>query len=109
MEKVLDIAQGRVWSGVRAVELGLVDSNGGLREAIALAADKANISDSFHVEEVLEDMDPFMTLMQQLNSGAISILLDKDTREAVSLYKSMKEAMVREGVQAYCPYTLNID
>ncbi len=109
MEKVLDIAQGRVWSGVRAVELGLVDSNGGLREAIALAADKANISDNFHVEEVLEDMDPFMTLMQQLNSGAISILLDKDTREAVSLYKSMKEAMVREGVQAYCPYTLNIN
>ena len=109
MEKVLDIAQGRVWSGVRAVELGLVDSNGGLREAIALAASKADISDNFRVEEVLEDMDPMMMLMQQLNSGAISILLDKDSREAISFYKEIKGAMLREGVQAYCPYTLNID
>jgi protease-4 len=109
MEKVLDIAQGRVWSGVRAVELGLVDSNGGLREAISLAASKADISDNFHVEEVLEDMDPMMMLMQQLNSGAISILLDKDSREAISFYKEIKGAMLREGVQAYCPYTLNIN
>ena len=108
MEKVLDIAQGRVWSGVRAVELGLADANGGLREAISLAADKADIADNFCVEEVLDEADPFVVLMQQLSTGSISILLDKDTREAVNHYNAVKEALSRTGVQAYCPYSVQI-
>lgn len=37
------IAQGRVWSGTRAVELGLVDRIGGLNDAIMAAAAKAKI------------------------------------------------------------------
>ncbi len=38
IEEVDKIAQGRVWSGIDAVEAGLVDTLGGLNEAIALAA-----------------------------------------------------------------------
>ena len=41
METVEEIAQGRVWSGKDAVEIGLVDSLGGLNEAIASAAEMA--------------------------------------------------------------------
>ena len=33
-KEVLEIADGRIWSGARAIELGLVDEYGGLREAI---------------------------------------------------------------------------
>ncbi|MBR3570549.1 MAG: S49 family peptidase, partial [Oscillibacter sp.] len=33
--RIREHAQGRVWSGVRAVELGLVDRIGGLNDAIA--------------------------------------------------------------------------
>jgi len=39
------IGQGRVWSGSRAIELGLVDRIGGLNEAIACAARMAKISE----------------------------------------------------------------
>jgi protease-4 len=42
-EAVHAIAQGRVWSGVRAVELGLADELGGLADAIAHAATLAGI------------------------------------------------------------------
>jgi len=44
-EKIAKIAQGRVWDGLAAHELGLVDKLGGLQEAIASAADIANVSD----------------------------------------------------------------
>lgn len=42
-EQVDKVARGRVWSGVRAQEVGLVDAYGGLREAIAYAREKAGL------------------------------------------------------------------
>jgi protease-4 len=49
--KVESIAQGRVWSGKSALKIGLVDEIGGLNQAIALAAEKANLGDNWEVEE----------------------------------------------------------
>lgn len=43
-EQVDDIAQGRVWSGINALELGLCDRQGGLLDAIDYAAEKAGLS-----------------------------------------------------------------
>ncbi len=37
-KNILDIAQGRVWTGAKAVKLGLVDETGGLNKAIDAAA-----------------------------------------------------------------------
>ena len=109
MEKVLDLAQGRVWSGSRAVELGLADANGGLREAIAVAVDKAGITDNFRIAEVLEDLSPMAQMMQAFNMKVKSYLLDKETMEAVEYYNSLKREVAREGVQAYCPYAVGIN
>jgi protease IV len=44
-EAVNEIAQGRVWTGTKALELGLVDEIGGLDEAIQAAAELAGITD----------------------------------------------------------------
>ena len=109
MDKVLDIAQGRVWSGTRAVELGLADANGGLGTAIAVAADKAGIVDNFRVSEVLEELSPMAQMIQQLNMQAKAYFLDADTIEAVEYYNSLKREIAREGVQAYCPYAFSIN
>jgi protease-4 len=43
MDYVDSVAQGRVWSGTRAMRLGLVDKVGGLNDAIAFAASKAGV------------------------------------------------------------------
>ena len=109
MAKVLDIAQGRVWSGTRAVELGLADANGGLREAIAVAVDKAGIAENFRVTEVLEELSPMAQMMQQLNMQAKAYLFDAETLEAAEYYNSLKREVAREGVQAYCPYAFSIN
>ena len=49
--KVKEIAQGRVWSGKEATKIGLVDRIGGLSSAIAYAAEKADLGNSWQLEE----------------------------------------------------------
>ena len=45
MPLIDSIAQGRVWTGSRAMQIGLVDRVGGLDDAIACAAGMANLKD----------------------------------------------------------------
>lgn len=53
-EKVNEIAQGRVWSGEDAKEIGLIDEIGGLEAAINYAAEKAGLGDDWEIEEYPE-------------------------------------------------------
>ncbi|WP_392534501.1 signal peptide peptidase SppA [Nostoc sp. C117] len=50
-QKVAEIAQGRVWSGVAAKEVGLVDEIGGLNSAIAYAAKQAKLGEDWELQE----------------------------------------------------------
>lgn len=50
-ESVEEIAQGRVWSGIAAKELGLVDEIGGLDAALAYAAQKAGLGANYRIIE----------------------------------------------------------
>jgi protease IV len=52
VERVDQLAQGRVWTGAQARERGLVDALGGLDRAIALAKERAGISADTEVEIV---------------------------------------------------------
>lgn len=49
--KVEEIAQGRVWSGAEAKQLGLVDELGGLGKAIAFAAERAKLGTDYRLVE----------------------------------------------------------
>ncbi len=51
IQKVLDIAQGRVWSGADALNLGLVDAIGGIKTAILIAAERGGVANNFSVVE----------------------------------------------------------
>lgn len=50
-EQVQEIAQGRVWSGQAAKNIGLVDEIGGLNQAIAAAAELAKLGDDWQLKE----------------------------------------------------------
>jgi protease-4 len=52
-ERIDAIAQGRVWTGQQAKELGLVDELGGLRRALALAKSRAKIDEDAEVELII--------------------------------------------------------
>lgn len=51
-ENVHAIAQGRVWSGTQAKEIGLVDELGGLEDAITMLASQLQMPKDFDVKEI---------------------------------------------------------
>lgn len=50
VERLQEVAQGRIWSGVQGQRLGLVDELGGVQQAIALARDAAGLDDDVPVQ-----------------------------------------------------------
>ncbi len=68
------IAQGRVWSGKAAQELGLVDQLGGIDEAIESAANKAGLVSyqTTYIQHELSESERF--IKQLFNSSTFSIM-----------------------------------
>jgi protease-4 len=51
-ERVEELAQGRIWSGIAALNLGLVDELGGLEQALALAGEHAGLEEEVQIRIV---------------------------------------------------------
>lgn len=64
------IAQGRVWSGTRALGINLVDTLGGLDVAIAIAAKKAGLGDEYEVREYPRIKTAFERITEDFMSTA---------------------------------------
>lgn len=64
-----ELAGGRVFTGRQALELGLVDQLGGLQDAIAFAADKADLHEGYDVRVVPRPKN-FMELLMSDLSGS---------------------------------------
>jgi protease-4 len=65
--KVDGVAQGRVWDGGTARQLGLIDEFGGLQDALAWAAGKAGAKDGeWHAVFLGEEADNYDSLIRQL-------------------------------------------
>jgi protease-4 len=56
IEKMEDVAQGRVWTGKAALERGLVDAIGGISRAVAIAKQKAGIADDQQISTLVSQM-----------------------------------------------------
>jgi protease-4 len=69
-DRVREIAQGRVWSGTEAKNLKLVDEIGGLREALAMAVDRAGLTGKkWSLEQVPEKRTAGEALVEVLTTG----------------------------------------
>ena len=64
-KEILSIAGGRIWSGDKALQLGLVDKIGDINDAIESAADIAGIDD-FKTVSYAKEMDPFDIFITEL-------------------------------------------
>ena len=79
-ERIDTVAQGRVWTGKQAKELGLVDELGGLQRALALAKSRAAIDEDAEVELVIYPQRKSVFELMQApfgaeSSGALKALL----------------------------------
>ena len=70
IDDVLKIAEGRVWSGSNAVEIGLVDEIGGFTQAVAKATELAGISKRFALYEFNAELSPFEMWLEGMSATA---------------------------------------
>lgn len=100
LERVLDIAEGRVWAGTTALEIGLADTNGGLKAAIAVAADKAGL-ETFRVTEEVDAPTGFAAIFSSLNASVRERIVRSELGIFYDDYRRIREAMSQNGVTMY--------
>ena len=105
------VAQGRIWTGTRALELGLVDAIGGLDDAIEIAQDMAGL-DKYRLVEYPNVKSPIEQLVADLTGQKTSVkkaMVKQELGDLYPYYERMKTLQSLQGVQALMPYELKLD
>jgi protease-4 len=99
------IGQGRVWSGADAKKIGLVDAFGGVKDAIALAAEKAGIKE-YNLLELPKQKEPFEEFFSNMfdENAMMETKLKQEFGTTYENYQSLKNTMKYKGVQMRMPY-----
>jgi protease-4 len=103
------IGQGRVYSGLRAKELGLVDLIGGLSDAIAIAAVKAGLEEGYSVVTYPELEDPIQALIKEFSDQMGGASIKSELGEFAQYLELLEQAQSRKGFQTRMEYDLVID
>ena len=69
LEKILPIAEGRVWAGGTAHQIGLIDQFGGLPDALAAAAKLARIDGAFHAKYFEEEPSEWARMLASVTGA----------------------------------------
>jgi len=108
--QVDSIAQGRVWTGVQAKELGLVDELGSLEDAIEAAADLADLT-----EYQVRNYPDYDQSLKNIFGGSNFIHAKKEAvikselgLENYQMYKNLKQVTEWQGIQARIPFIFEI-
>lgn len=109
IEKVLDIAGGRVWTGAEAKEIGLVDAYGGLQAAISVAVDKAELKEGYRVVEILEMPTGFAAFFSTLAAQVQAQVESSELGVMMKQYRKVQEITSQQGVVMYEPRSFTIE
>jgi protease IV len=101
------IGQGRVWSGTRAKEIGLVDEIGGLEDAIKEAAVEAKI-EKYSVRELPVTEDPYSKIISGLTGDIRIKMIEKELGVNAKYYDEIKQLAKMSGIMVRLPYFIDI-
>ncbi len=108
LDKVLDIAGGRVWSGEEALGIGLIDAYGGLKAAVALAADKADLGEEYRLVEKIETPSGIAAILSSLSARVKASVRRSELETLMKEYKVIEEAVSQRGVVMYSPVKVEL-
>lgn len=102
------IGGGRVWSGIDALRLHLVDTLGGIDVAIKKAAELANISD-YTISELPAMKDFFQEFLGAFMDNSVSLKMKKSSLyQTYTYFQFVESALELKGVQARMPYIMEV-
>lgn len=105
--QVDSIGQGRIWSGINAKEIGLIDTLGGINLALKIAAESAGIKD-YKIVEYPTQKETFEKIMEMFSSK-IGIDFNKYLfGEQLNQIEKLSEALKYTGIQTRLPFEFEI-
>ncbi len=107
-ENVDNIGQGRVWSGVDAKRLGLVDVLGGINDAISIAAKKANLT-TYRTIALPEQKEFFEKLVDDLNAEAKVYFAKQQLGESYLYLETFNDLAKQKGIMVKIPFMMKIE
>ncbi len=108
-DSLMQYAEGRVWTGNQAKEIGLVDELGGIEEAIKIAADLANLGKNYAVFEYPRMRSTFDELINRNKDELAAKTIKKYLGESFETFMLLKDIKEQDFIQARIPYELNIN
>ncbi|MDI1353568.1 MAG: signal peptide peptidase SppA [bacterium] len=106
--EVDSIGQGRVWTGTDALSINLIDELGGLNDAIAYAAKKANLKD-YKITELPLQKGPLDGLLGKKESELESRIMQNNLGPLYTYFKQVQSLLRLQGVQARMPFELMVN
>ena len=106
-EAIEKIAEGRVWTGATAKELGLVDELGGLDKALEIAAESAGI-ENYSVLNYPSKGDVFSALLNEEKNDYIENRMSESLGEYYNYMKFIRHLKDADRIQARMPFELCI-
>ncbi len=106
-EEIDSIGQGRVWVGLDALEIGLVDEIGGLNKAIDIAKDLAKLK-NYKLDNYPKRQDPFEQLLKELSGDIEARMVKNSLGENYKYYQKMQSIRNHTGVVARMPFDMDI-
>jgi len=110
VERVNQLARGRVWTGSDAKRIGLVDQLGGMDEAIAYAKKAINDQDSKVIYYPLVKEDKFATILKMIEDETeeeeVKIKQTELPNELLRYYEEIRKIEGKMGIQMRVPYEL---
>jgi len=105
VEEVDRIGEGRVWSGIEAKKLGLIDQLGTIEDAVAKAAELADLTD-FGIIHYPRKQDFFTRLFSTNLDSEVKIerALKQHLGDLYFTYKGIKTVTEANGIQAKLPF-----
>ncbi|CAA7389776.1 signal peptide peptidase SppA [Chryseobacterium fistulae] len=109
-EQIDNIGGGRVWSGTRAKQIGLVDELGTLNDAVKYAAQKAGLK-SYDVASYPKKMSPFEQIFKDLNEEDISarMIKNKIGKSNYEILEKFTNEKLQSEIKMEMPYQLKIN
>ena len=102
------IGQGRVWSGVDALKIHLVDELGGISNAIAYAVKMAKLP-NYKLIDLPKQKDPLQELLGNGKEEMETRAMKTNLGEQYIYIKQLKNVLQLKGVQARLPYEMIIE
>lgn len=109
-EDIDAIGGGRVWSGTRAKQIGLVDDLGSLEDAVKFAAQKANLK-SYKVSSYPKKKTAFEQIFEDLNEDDISarVIKNKIGKANYEIFQQITDKKLKSEVKMEMPYQIKIN